>query len=124
MKPPTVDEIQAYIDETNVNLDAKVLWCHYDMKGWALKTGPMKRWHSAVGLWAAQGWGKTAMSTRRHTQRNARPDDEQRARDDYQDYFEGKTLEALQDLINDPGVLFPVVWLMKEVQNAKKPNDS
>ena len=130
MKIPTIEEVQAYIDETNVNVDAKVIWHSYNMKGWKLKTGPMKQWHSAVGLWAASGWGKTGMSTRMYQKRNAKPQDAQEARDTYQDYFEGLTPRALQGHIDDaskpgqPTQLTRYVWLMKEALNAKKTPDS
>ena len=115
MKKPTIQEIQAYIEEKNYNLDAHVFFHHYEQKGWKVGKAPMKRWHSAVSLWGVQGWGKTGASTYNYNKRNATPDDHQRHRDMYEDHFRGKTRVALEDLRKDPGQLKHVVWLMDEI---------
>ena len=124
MKIPTIQEIQAYIDEINVNVDAEDFFDYNETRGWTVgKYGkaPMKRWKSAVRGCARRGYAKTAASTRRHTKRNARPRDAQRARGIYQDFFESLTPRALQDKIDEASDLkHPtqetyVVWLMKEV---------
>ena len=116
MKKPTIEEIQAYIDEKNLNIDAEGFFYHYQAKGWKTKSGPMVCWHSAVALWGVQGWGKTGRSTARHAKRSARPDDARRARELYQDHFEQLTPRALQDKIDEPGQMKHVVWLMEEVK--------
>ena len=118
MKPPTVDEIRAYITETNVNLDAQVFWCHYDQKGWRVGRNPMKRWHSAVGLWAAQGWGKTGRSARDYQKRNQQATNyHQKAREDYGDFLRGKKTRALEDMSKDPGQV--PLWLIQEILKEK-----
>ena len=123
MKKPTIAEIQAYIIEKNYNLDAEAFFYHYEQKGWAVGKHPMKRWHSAVSLWAVQGWGKTGKSTSDHHRRNTKSDDHPRYRDMYEDYFKGKTRAALEDLRKDPGKLKHVTWLMDEILGMRDNGD-
>lgn len=115
MTPPTIDEVQAYIIEKNVNLDADVFFHSYEQKGWMVGKHPMKSWHSAVGLWSAQGWGKTGKSDYYHHKRNTKLDHRQKQRAEYEDHFRGKTWAALKDLRKDPGALKHVAWLMDEI---------
>ena len=121
MTPPTIREVRAYIIETNVNLDADVFFHSYEQKGWMVGKHSMKSWHSAVGLWAAQGWGKTGKSTYDYNKRNQHPDAREKQRDEYEDYFKQMSLAHLTDLRKDPGALEHVTWLMDEVLTNVNP---
>ena len=122
MKKPTTEEIQAYIDEKNLNLDAKSFCLHYEQKGWMVGKTPMKRWRSAVSLWAHNGWGQTPQSRARWARHNVQvaTDAREHQREMYEDYFKGLTVRALQDKLDDPGALKHVSWLMSEVLKGKK----
>ena len=120
MIKPTIEEIQAYIEKKNLNLDAHVFFHHYEQKGWMVGKTPMKKWHSAVALWGAQGWGKTGSSAYDYFKRNACLDNRERQRDTYEDHFRGKTLAALRDLRKDPGALKRVTWLMDEILKERQ----
>lgn len=124
MKKPTIQEIQAYLDENNYSLDAKSFWLHYEQKGWLVGKSPMKKWKSAVGLWAHNGWGQTSQSRTRWAKRNvqAATDARKHQRGLYLDYFRSLTIRALQDKRRDPGALGHVVWLMDEVIKDKFEN--
>ena len=123
MKKPTIAEIQAYIIEKNYNLSAEAFFYHYEQKDWLVGKAPMKKWRSAVSNWGVHGWGKTAKSDRASRKRNERPDDHQKHRDDYEDYFKGKTRAALEDLRKDPGKLKHVTWLMDEILGMRDNGD-
>ena len=117
MKKPTIAEVQAYIDENHCNLDAKSFWLHYEQKGWLVGKSPMKRWKSAVSLWAHHGWGQTPQSNARIAKNNVHyaKVTRQRQREDYYEFLIGKTPAALKDLRRDPGQLKHVVWLIDEI---------
>ena len=122
MTKPTIEEIQAYIDEKRLNLDAKGFFLHYEQKGWMVGKTPMKRWKSAVSLWGHNGWGQTPQSRTRWAKHNVQvaTDAHQGQRDMYEDYFRGLTIRALHDKRGDPGALAHVVWLIDEVLAEKR----
>ena len=121
MTKPTINEIQAYIDEKNYNLDAKSLWLHYEQKGWLVGKSPMKRWKAAVALWAHNRWGQTPASRSRWAKHNVQvaTDAREHQKELYGDYLRGLTVRALQDKIRDPGGMVHVRWLMYEIQNER-----
>lgn len=49
--PPTVDEIQAYVTEKSMNVDAEKFWNFYESKGWMVGKNPMKSWRAACSTW-------------------------------------------------------------------------
>ncbi len=49
--PPTVEEIQAYVTEKSMNVDAEKFWNFYESKGWLVGKSPMKSWKAACGTW-------------------------------------------------------------------------
>jgi len=51
-KPPTVEEVQAYIDEKGYNIDAEYWWNFYNSKNWMIGKNKMSKWKSAVATWA------------------------------------------------------------------------
>ena len=121
MKIPTIQEIQAYIDDRGYDLDAQSFWYFYEQKGWLVGKTPMKRWKAAVSLWATNGWGKTGRSRARLASRNVQTADKEREfqRQLFQEYLKSKTIRALQDLKQNPGGLRHVIWLMDEVIEEK-----
>jgi hypothetical protein len=49
--PPTIEEIQAYVTEKSMNVDAEKFWNFYESKGWLVGKSPMKSWKAACGTW-------------------------------------------------------------------------
>jgi len=53
--PPTVAEIEGFVDENNLRVDAQDFWDFYETRGWILSNGKkMANWKSAVRR--AQKW--------------------------------------------------------------------
>ena len=49
--PPTVEEIQVYVTEKSMNVDAEKFWNFYESKGWMVGKNPMKSWRAACSTW-------------------------------------------------------------------------
>lgn len=49
---PTVDEIQAYINEKGYTFDAEAFFAHYESNGWKVGRNPMKSWKAACTTWS------------------------------------------------------------------------
>lgn len=69
-KPPTLDEVQAYIDEKSYPVNANTFYDYYSANGWKVGKNPMKDWKAAVRYWASKpedagkGKGNTQSSRR------------------------------------------------------------
>lgn len=50
-KKPTIEEIQAYINEKSYHFDAETFFAFYESKGWKVGTSPMKKWQAACVTW-------------------------------------------------------------------------
>lgn len=50
--PPTVDEVQAYMEEAHLTMDADKFIDFYESKGWRVGSQPMKDWKAAARNWA------------------------------------------------------------------------
>ena len=48
---PTVEEIKAYCQERNNNIDPQYFFDYYEGKGWLIGKTPMKDWKAAVRTW-------------------------------------------------------------------------
>ena len=49
---PSVDDIQAYIDEKNLNVDAEFFYTYFEEGGWIDSTGkPVKNWKQKLLTW-------------------------------------------------------------------------
>ena len=48
---PSIEEIQAYCDERNNEIDGEEFWNFYESKGWKIGKSPMKSWKSAIVTW-------------------------------------------------------------------------
>ena len=57
--PPTVDEVRAYCDERNNNVDAESFVDFYESKGWYVGKNKMKDWKSAVRTWERNRGGSS-----------------------------------------------------------------
>ncbi len=62
-KPPTLNEVKAYIAEKGCNVDAGMFWNFYESKGWMIGKNKMKKWHSAVATWQKSLPPKPAVKT-------------------------------------------------------------
>ncbi len=54
MKKPTIEEVQAYIDEKGYSFDAETFWHYYESNGWHVGRKPMKAWKSAAAYWQSR----------------------------------------------------------------------
>ena len=50
-KPPTVEEVSAYLNEKGYDIDPEAFVDFYASKGWKVGNSPMKDWKAAVGTW-------------------------------------------------------------------------
>ena len=48
---PTLEEVQAYCQERNNNVDAQKWYNHYEAVGWKVGKNPMKDWKASVRTW-------------------------------------------------------------------------
>ena len=51
-RPPTVEEVEEYIREQCLSVDALQFHTYYDARDWKAKGGPVKNWKSVVDAWA------------------------------------------------------------------------
>lgn len=49
--PPTVEEVQEYLDSVGSKVDAEAFVAFYDSKGWMVGKNKMKSWKSAIVTW-------------------------------------------------------------------------
>lgn len=50
-KPPTLEEVKAYIAERHSPIDPVAFWNWYESKGWMVGSNKMKNWKAAVSTW-------------------------------------------------------------------------
>ena len=55
-KPPSREEVQAYIVEKGYRVDAERFIDYYTSDGWRVGKNPMKDWKAAVRTWARNGY--------------------------------------------------------------------
>lgn len=53
-RPPTADEVAAYVHDRGSGVDAQRFVDHYAAKGWKVGKTPMKDWRAAVRTWERQ----------------------------------------------------------------------
>ena len=51
-EPPTVEEVRAYCQEHNLNVDADLFVRFYSSKGWKIGKNMMQDWKASVQVWA------------------------------------------------------------------------
>lgn len=52
--PPTLSEVQNYINEKGYHIDAEAFINFYESKGWMIGKNKMKSWKGAVGTWESR----------------------------------------------------------------------
>jgi hypothetical protein len=55
---PTVEEIKAYCEERNNNVDPQYFFDYYEGKGWLIGKTPMKDWKAAVRTWEKNNFNR------------------------------------------------------------------
>ncbi len=50
-KPPTVEEVAAYVKEKGYSIDAEQFVAFYESKGWMIGKNKMQKWRAAVATW-------------------------------------------------------------------------
>lgn len=56
-KPPTVEEVAAYVKEKGYSVDAEQFVAFYESKGWMVGKNKMQKWKSAVATWKCRRSG-------------------------------------------------------------------
>lgn len=57
--PPTVEEVEEYINEKGYKINAQRFVDYYSSKGWTIgRNSPMKNWQAAVRTWANNDFNK------------------------------------------------------------------
>lgn len=51
-RKPTLQEIQEFIEEKKLAVDAVKFYAHYESNGWRVGKNPMQKWKMAVWTWA------------------------------------------------------------------------
>jgi hypothetical protein len=54
--PPTVEEVEDYINEKGYNIDAHKFVDYYTANGWRVGKSPMKDWRAAVRNWSRNNY--------------------------------------------------------------------
>ena len=49
---PSISEIVDYIQEHNLNVDAKKFWKHYESTGWKTGNDPIRDWRGLLKKWS------------------------------------------------------------------------
>ena len=57
--PPSLEEVRAYCNERNNNVDAQTFIDFYESKGWLIGKNKMKNWKAAVRTWERKEQGTT-----------------------------------------------------------------
>lgn len=67
--PPTLQEVQAYIQEKGYSIDAEAFIAFYESKGWMVGKNKMKDWRMAIVTWSKRD-NRPAATTRSQTNKN------------------------------------------------------
>lgn len=57
---PTVEDVKAYCQERNNNVNAEKFIDYYESNGWKVGKNPMKDWKAAVRSWERNGYSNTS----------------------------------------------------------------
>jgi hypothetical protein len=132
MKTPTIEEIEAYIVEKNLNVDAKLFWLKNEERAerkngqsvWMRGRHPMKRWKMVLQIHHEGGWCRTAHSDNEYRNRNAARMSREKYREDFGDLLRSKNSCALEDMLDSCGKdgycgQVPT-WLIREILKEKR----
>lgn len=64
--PPTLEQVKAYCQERNNNVDPQRWLDHYTSNGWKVGRNPMKDWKAAVRTWERSGYNDTPKKAAGH----------------------------------------------------------
>ena len=67
--PPTLQEVQAYIQEKGYSIDAEAFIAFYESKGWMVGKNKMKDWRMAIVTWSKRD-NRPAATRRSQTNKN------------------------------------------------------
>ena len=65
MDKPTIEEIEAYINEKCYNVNAEQFFSYYESNGWKVGKNNMKNWKRAVVTWECKDKPKIKLGTKR-----------------------------------------------------------
>lgn len=68
--PPTLEEIQDYINENNLNIDAAYFYDHYEGNGWYVGSRKMKDWKATLRNWNRRDMNRPAPYAPQNTTAN------------------------------------------------------
>lgn len=57
-QPPSLDEVRAYIQEKNFQVNPEGWTAHYEANGWMVGKNKMKDWKAAIRTWQHNGYGQ------------------------------------------------------------------
>jgi len=82
-KPPTLDDVTAYVTTREVRIDPQRFIDHYTANGWKVGRNPMKDWQACVRTWEKRDSENTGKHTQpiNHTRRLSRLDEARQARE-------------------------------------------
>lgn len=72
---PTVEEVAAYCQERNNNVDPQRFWNFYEAKGWKIGKSPMKDWKACVRTWEKDEQSKSPKKGASATKYDRREDE-------------------------------------------------
>lgn len=72
--PPSINEVEAFISERGLNVDAGKFFHHYEAVGWKVGKNPMKKWQSALHKWHSSGSNNNGNSQANRPGSNPRED--------------------------------------------------
>lgn len=67
---PTIEEIQAYCQERNNNVDAETFYDFYESKGWLVGKNKMKDWKAAIRTWEKSRQENKAFNNQKKESKN------------------------------------------------------
>ncbi len=65
---PKIDEIKAYCQERNNNVDPEKFFNYYESKGWFIGKNKMKNWKAAIRTWEKNNFEKNKNSNQNYLQ--------------------------------------------------------
>lgn len=65
-KPPTLEEVSAYVKEKGYHINPETFFYHYASKNWMIGKNKMVSWHMAVGQWESR-WKEEHGNNEGHT---------------------------------------------------------
>ena len=121
-KPPkTFQEVEDYIREKKLNVSPKAFWDYFKAGDWYDSEGkPVLCWKQKALTWHSLNKKTIAAENVAKLGRQNDEERKQRIRNDYQEYLESKSTQALIDIKNDGGQLCKLCgWLIDEILNER-----